>query len=117
MRVRGRDQGERKRRKEKQGEKKRRKRKREKEKKRKRRERESDGRPRAVVGRHTAQHAGRREEREGTAIDFGVGRQNAREDIGRLGARTEKKLLKRFELNDEKKIKNYFYRVICFGEF
>ena len=31
------------------------------------------GRAHAVVGRHAAQHAGRREEREGTAIDFGAG--------------------------------------------
>ena len=49
-----------------------------------------DGRPRAAVERHAAQHAGRGKEREGTANDFGVGRRNAGKDFGRLGARTEK---------------------------
>jgi len=68
-----------------------------KEKEREGKERESGGRrdsrrrrPRAAVGRHAAQHVGRGLEREGTVIDFGVGRWIAGKDFEKKGARTAK---------------------------
>ena len=86
-----------KRRKEKEGEKKRKEEKgKKKENEREGKKRESGGRrdsrrrrPRAAVGRHAAQHVGRGKEREGTVIDFGVGRRIAGKDFGK-GARSDK---------------------------